>query len=211
MTDYTFDVPADDKAGNRRLLVIAGGAAGLLILGGAGFLLLQGGSSDTSTNVSLPRPNVQHVKPMTTTRHKASAASVKLPVASSVRVGRDPFLALYMAPVAPAASSTGTTTSPTTPTSTTSTTSGTTNTAANQRYTIVLTKITSDPGGAKLFTFKIGTTTKTVLPAQRFGKYGELVVLAYLRNSKGAVTGAVLQVGDDNPIGVPIGVKTSVQ
>ena len=36
-------------------------------------------------------------------------------------------------------------------------------------------------------------------------------MLSYTKSAKGAVTGAVLQVGDDNPILVPIGVKTSVQ
>jgi hypothetical protein len=71
-------------------------------------------------------------------------------------------------------------------------------------------KVTSDKGGAKLYTFMIGKESKTVLPAQRFGKYGELVVLTYVKDKKGAAVGAVLQVGDDNPITVPVGVKTSV-
>ena len=50
----------------------------------------------------------------------------------------------------------------------------------------------------------------TVIPAQRFGKYGELVVLAYTRNAAGTATGVIIQVGDDNPIDIKIGEKVSV-
>ena len=50
----------------------------------------------------------------------------------------------------------------------------------------------------------------TVIPAQRFGKYGEIVVLAYEKNTAGKVTGAIIQVGDDSPIDVMIGETVSV-
>jgi hypothetical protein len=213
MTDHTFDAPAADEPAKRRNLVIAGGAAGLLVLGGAGFLLLNGGSSDTTANVasSLPRP--PQVAKNATTQKKPSAAAIKLPAATSVRVGRDPFLALYVAPVA-AAGSTSTSGSTGTPTTSGSTTTGTTATpsapATGATYALKLVSVKSDPGGAKLFTFTYGTTSKVVLPAQRFGKYGELVVLASVMNSKGAVIGAVVQVGDDNPIEMAIGEKVTV-
>lgn len=218
MTDHTFDAPAADEPAKRRNLVIAGGAAGLLVLGGAGFLLLNGGSSDTTANVasSLPRP--PQVAKNATTQKKPSAAAIKLPAATSVRVGRDPFLALYVAPVAAAAGSTSTSGSTGTPTTSgstsTGTSTGTTATpsapATGATYALKLVSVKSDPGGAKLFTFTYGITSKVVLPAQRFGKYGELVVLASVMNSKGAVIGAVVQVGDDNPIEMAIGEKVTV-
>jgi hypothetical protein len=149
-------------------------------------------------------PKVQPAKTL-----KSKVPLTQLPAASSVKIGRDPFAALYVVSAAagPAAGTpaTGTATGTATPAPSSTDTSG------NARYSIVLTKITTDPGGAKFFTFKIGTTLKEVLPAQRFGKYGELVVLSWVKDKKGAAIGAILQVGDDNPIGVPIGVKTSVQ
>jgi hypothetical protein len=204
MSDNLMASSVDEERGsNKRVLFLAGGAAGVLALGGGGFMLLHHGSSD---NASLALPVVHHAKaaaPAAKAAVRKSTVSVtKLPHASSVKIGRDPFSALYVVPVAAPATAPNTTSTSSTSTSTSSTTS----TAAPARYTIVLTKVTTVPGGAKLFTFKIGTTSKSVLPAQRFGNYGELVVLTYLKNSKGAVTGAVLQVGDDNPIEVPIGV-----
>jgi hypothetical protein len=216
MTDTTFTPPAGESSegSQRKGLVLVGGAVGLLVLAGAGWFLLHGGSNG-NTDYSLPPHKVPAVMQQPTkataakTMQKSSVpATSKLPPASSVKIGRDPFAALYVTPVAPvAAPSTAPSTSPSTPGTTTSAT----DTASNVRYTIVLTKVASDPGGAKLYTFKIGTASKTVLAAQRFGKYGELVVLTYVKSSKGSVIGAVLQVGDDNPIQIPVGVKVSVQ
>jgi hypothetical protein len=214
MTDNTFAAaPAEEAAGSSRKLVLVGGAAAVAVLAGAGWFLLHGGSDSDSAALPVVHraPVVAHNAQVATSTLKSKVATTKLPAASTVKIGRDPFAALYVAPVA-APAGTGTTTS-TAPTGTTTATTPTnpTDTAANARYTIVLTKVTTGSGGAKFFTFKIGTTYKTVIPAQRFGKYGELVVLTWVENSKHAVIGAVLQVGDDNPIGVPIGVKTSVQ
>lgn len=217
MTENTFmDAPEGaEEARSRKPLLIAGAGVGLVALAGAGWFLLRGSSSSDDSALPVPHGKpVSKVAPKTTTAKRVTVKqTVKtLPAASTVKIGRDPFGALYIVPVStgPAAGSTTTTTSgssSTTP-STTTVQPGTTSGAA---YVITLAKVATDPGGAKLFTFTYGTTTKTVLPAQRFGKYGELVVLTYLKNSKGAVTGAVLQVGDDNPITVPVGGKVSVQ
>jgi hypothetical protein len=49
-----------------------------------------------------------------------------------------------------------------------------------------------------------------VIPAQRFGKFGEIVVLATEGNDAGKVVGAVIQVGDDSPLDVKIGESVSV-
>ena len=214
MTDNMFaEAPADGGEGSNRKVVLLGGGVAVAVLAGAGWFLLHGGSSSDPVALTVVHraPVVAHNAQVAKSTLKAKTS--QLPAASSVKIGRDPFAALYVVPAAaaPAAptGTTGTTTAPTT--GTTTPTTSVTDTAANARYTIVLTKVTTGSGGAKFFTFKIGTTYKTVIPAQRFGKYGELVVLTWVENSKHAVIGAVLQVGDDNPIGVPIGVKTSVQ
>jgi hypothetical protein len=213
MTDNTFaEAPADGGEGSNRKVVLMGGGVAVAVLAGAGWFLLHSGSSSDPTALPVVHraPVVAHNAQVTKSTLKRK--TTQLPAASSVKIGRDPFAALYVVPVAAApASTTGTSTTPATGTTTATTPTNPTDTAANARYTIVLTKVTTGSGGAKFFTFKIGTTYKTVIPAQRFGKYGELVVLTWVENSKHAVIGAVLQVGDDNPIGVPIGVKTSVQ
>jgi hypothetical protein len=215
MTDNTFAAPVGDgETGANRKMLLVGGAAAVAVLAGAGWFLLHGGSS--SDNLALPvahgAPVVAHHAQVTKATLKTKVATTKLPAVSSVKIGRDPFAALYVVPAAPAAGS-GSTTTSTAPTTTTTIAPATsaTDTSTNARYTVVLTKVATSPGGGKYFTWKIGTTYKTVIPNQRFGKYGELVVLTWVKNTKGAIIGAVLQVGDDNPIGVPIGVKTSVQ
>jgi hypothetical protein len=213
MTDQTFEAPTSDEPANRRNLVIAGGAAGLLVLAGAGFLLLSGGSSGSTTSVANSLPRAPLVVKSATSPKRATATAIKLPAASAVRVGRDPFLALYVAPVAPAAGSTspsGSTSTTTSGSTSTGSTTPTTAPATGASYALKLVSVKSDPGGAKFFTFTYGTTTKVVLPAQRFGKFGELVVLTYVKDAKGTVLGAVIQVGDDNPIEVPIGAKVTV-
>ncbi|MDX6266236.1 MAG: hypothetical protein QOD70_976 [Frankiales bacterium] len=214
MTDTTLQ-PADDgvDGSNKRTLVLVGGAAGVVILGAAGWFLLHGGNSSDNTAFT---PPVHHVTKQATTGKAPTAVTNKtatLPNVSTVRIGRDPFVALYVPQPAAAAGSTSTsaTSTTTTPTAAPSSGSPTTDTANNLPYALTLVSIMSDPGGAKYFTFKVDKATKTVLPAQRFGKYGELVVLTYVKNSKGAVTGAVLQVGDDNPVTIAVGTKISVQ
>jgi hypothetical protein len=210
MTENTMAVAADDESGGKRKLIVAGGAVGLVVLGAAGYMLLNGGGSSNDAGFTLPVHHVQAPKSSTTLKSHVPAVR-SLPAASQVRIGRDPFNALYVVPVAPPAGTSGSSTGTpaTTPSgSPTAGTGATTPTAA--RYVLVLKTVTRDPGGAYLFNFTVDGTPKTVLPAQRFGKYGELVVLTYVKSSKGAVTGAVVQVGDDSPIQVPLGVKVSV-
>jgi hypothetical protein len=216
MTEMSYDAP-DTNGESRKPVVVAGAAVAALALVGAGWFLLHGGGSSSTASSSFVVPHhAATVKKAATVAKtpKSTVPVTNLPAASTVKIGRDPFAALYVLPADPAAgTSTSTTSSSTsaTPSPTTTSAASTTDTAANPRYSIVLSKVTTDPGGAKVSTFTIGTTSKTVLPAQRFGKYGELVVLTYVKNSKGAVSGAVLQVGDDNPIEIPIGAKISVQ
>ncbi|MCW2671712.1 MAG: hypothetical protein JWP14_301 [Frankiales bacterium] len=217
MTENSFTALAEDveEAPSRKPLLLVGAATGVAVLAGAGWFLLHGGSS-SNTSYALPVPHHAALaagKPAKVTSKSNVPTTNKLPAASPIKIGRDPFLALYVVPASAPATSTTTGTSPTGTTTAGSTTTGTTATGATTpttRYVLVLKGVTRDPGGARLFTFTVDGASKTVLPAQRFGKYGELVVLATVTNSKGAVTGAVVQVGDDSPIAVPIGAKVSV-
>jgi hypothetical protein len=209
MTENTFTaLDADGDGQSKRTVVLAAGVAGALALGAAGYFLVLGGGSSDDAAATAP---IMKRNPISRSVAKAPAKAVakplaKVPQVSTVRLGRDPFKALYVVPAAaPAAAPT---TAPATTTTGTTTTPGTT--TGTKSYPLTLVKVTSDPGGAKLFTFSVDGVSKTVLPAQRFGKYGELVVLTYTKNSKGAVSGAVVQVGDDNPVELPIGGKISV-
>ena len=100
----------ESESGSRRTLLALGGLAALLVAGGAAFFLLSGGE-ETSEDVAF----------VPTTARPAAAAPApkvaKLPVATTVPLGRNPFKALY---VQPAAASTSTDAAPvaTTPVST---------------------------------------------------------------------------------------------
>jgi hypothetical protein len=215
MTDNMFaSAPEAEEQGSRRKLpILLGGAVGLAVLAGGGWMLLHGGSSTEDTAFVAPHHAPVAKKAVAKKATSKSTAHVTvLPAASSVKIGRDPFAALYVVPSGAGATGATGSTAPagTSTTPTTTTTAAQPGTTTGSRYALTLTKVTTNPGGAKLFTFKYGTASKTVLPAQRFGKYGELVVLTYVKNSKGAIIGAVLQVGDDNPIEVLTGQKVTV-
>ena len=123
MTESPFPFGATDdatvleepaEAGSRRNVLLLGGLAAVLLAGGTFFLL--GGDEEVVDDFAAP------------TRAKrppaAAAASpkpAKLPVATKVPIGRNPFKALYVAPVAAAAAPVGASTvgaSPVAPTST---------------------------------------------------------------------------------------------
>lgn len=205
---------ANETAGgrSRRTVVVAGGLAAALVLGAGGFFLLRGGSSsdDVATGAV---PHV--VKPVTKKAAprkavKASKPVVKVPAVSSVPIGRDPFHAQYVLPVeAPPAAAPATTTTTTTPTSGQA---GTDTPTATAPYSLTLVKITGGAhNSAFVFTWKVGGTTRNVLAAQRFGRYGELVTLTAVKSNSGKVIGAVVQVGDDEPLGVKVGERITVK
>ena len=100
----------ESESGSRRNLLALGGLAALLVAGGAAFFLLSGGDETSEDVAFVP----------TTVRPAAAAPApkvAKLPVATKVPLGRNPFKALY---VQPAAASTSTDAAPvaTTPVST---------------------------------------------------------------------------------------------
>jgi len=291
----------EGTSGHRRSIVVAAGLAGVLALGAGAYFLLSGSPADPVTSVALYRPPVHRVIPP---RHTAAAPaptkaapSAQLPTASVEHLGRNPFRALYVQPVAVTStapssgtgtsagtgsagtgatgagstgrgsngtgsggtgstgtSSTGTGSTGSTGTGSTGTGSSTggstgtgstgststgspstgskgkdanvpsgtstggsstgtpppSTTAGTASYPLMLMSISRPSPEARYFGFTLSGVRKVVLPGQRFGKYGELVVLAYTRTSDGTATGALVQVGDDSPIDVRIGEKVMV-
>lgn len=211
----TFDAPVDDESTDKRKVVALGAVAALLLAGGGWYFLNGSGSDDIAMGVpaagvvkpAAVRPAVKPVAKAAPKKTAVKPTSV-LPVASNVKLGRDPFKALYVVPVAAPAKPAATTT-----TGTTSTTSGTAagTPVSTPSYALQLVSITSPRNSDPFFVFSYGGVKKTVVAAQKFGKYGELVTLNYIKNSKGTPTAALLQVGDDDPVVIRIGEKLTVQ
>ena len=206
---------------NRTKFLIGGGVAAALVVAAGGYFLLgSGGSSDEEAFLA-----PHHAVKAVAAAPKKVATAKKLPAPYKAQLGRDPFKALYVVPVA-AVVTTGTTT-PTTTTTTGSTTTtgtgtgtgsttptttgtGTGTTPTSTRYTLKLVSISKPSPEVRFTTWKVGTDSKTVIPAQRFGKYGEIVVLAFSKNASGVVDKAIIQVGDDSPMDVGIGESVSI-
>ncbi|MCU1673716.1 MAG: hypothetical protein JWN77_1829 [Frankiales bacterium] len=201
----------DDGAdANRTKLVVAGGAVAALVLGAGAYLFL-GGGGDTEEAAFVP---IKRAPRPVAAAPKAVTPAKKLPTAYKEQIGRDPFKALYVVPVAaPAAAAPPAAPAALTTTTTGSTTTGTGTTPVapvTKRYTLKLVSISKPSPEVRFTTWTVDGEKKTVLPAQRFGKYGELVVLAFSKNAQGVVDKAVLQVGDDSPIEVKVGESNSV-
>jgi hypothetical protein len=207
---------SDEGEHNRKAVFVAGGvAAGLVLLAG-GWFMFGGSGGDSATNLGAITPGVK--RPAAAAPATVAKAAKKLPTAYTARLGRDPFKALYVvpaaAPVTTATTPTGTTTTTgTSPTGTTTGTTGTTPTSTTPtagRYTVKLVAISKPSPEVRTATWTVDGAKVVVIPAQRFGKFGEIVVLAYSQNATGAVDGAIIQVGDDSPMDVRIGESVSV-
>src|SRR4051794_11340197 len=208
--------PFDDAEGsrNKRALLVVGGVVGALVVAAGGFLLLGGGGESSDSALVVPHTTHQAPAPV---KPAKKAVAKKLPATYHEQIGRDPFKALYVVPVAaPAGAAPAPSSAPAVigGGDTSSSTPGTGTTPvvpAAKPYPVKLVSISSAPGSdARFSTWLVDGTKTTVLPAQRFGTNGELVVLAFGKNAKGAVTEAILQVGDDTPISVPIGQTNNV-
>lgn len=224
MTDNTLmpQQGAAEGGTSRTTLLVAGGLVGLVVLGGGGFLLLSGGSDDadltgapvvqrtTTGKTTTTKTTVPARKPAT---KPAAAKPGVVPAKSTVRIGVDPFKPRFepppvvqTQPSAPPASGGST------PVTGGTTTGGATpGLVTGQAYALTLKRIEGSGNNARVYTFVVDGTTKQVVAAQRFGKYGELVVLGYIYNSKGVATHALLQVGDDEPFEMRIGSTAQVQ
>jgi hypothetical protein len=212
MTQTTLEVaPAvETSSSSSRNLLLVGGLVAVLALGGGGYVLLSGGSPDLATG-----PVPTHHKPLVRTVAAKKVTPSKqqttvVPAVSTVPVGRDPFHALYIAAPATSASAQGSSATGTSGSSTTI--PGSTAPVATAPYVLTLVRVTGGTNGtAPIFTWNVGGTSKQVLAAQKFGKYGELVTLTYVKSSTNKVLGAVVQVGDDEPIAVKLGEKITVK
>jgi hypothetical protein len=218
----------DDSQRNRKAALVAGGVAVALVLGAGGWFLLGGGGDTTSNAAFVPGAVTPRAAGHAASKPATSAVK-QLPAPYKAQLGRDPFKALYVVPAA-APAGTGTTTTGTGSTatgttagtgSTTPTTTGTGTTTpatvgsgttkpTTTRYTLKLVSISKPSPEVRFTTWVVGGTNKTVIPAQKFGKYGELVVLAFGKNAAGVVDKAIIQVGDDSPIDVTVGESVSV-
>ena len=104
---------AQEDGGNRKAVIALGALAGIVLAGGAFFFLSGGDETEDFEPVARsPRVAAPAASP-------AAVAAVTLPGKSTLQLGRNPFRALYVEPVAAAAPATGTT--PTTPTDGTTT------------------------------------------------------------------------------------------
>jgi hypothetical protein len=206
---------AEDAPDNKRNLVLVAAAAAVAVLFLGWFLFLRGGSDPAMTGFPhAPRAaGVAAQKPAV-----KAVTSKKLPTAYKAEIGRAPVKALYVVPVVATDSNvTPVATTPVAPSAapassgSTSNSTSTTTTPTTTHYALKLISV-SKPSGSEVqfFTWSVAGKRTVVIPAQRFGKYGELVVLAYEHNAAGTVTGAVIQVGDDTPIDVSIGETISV-
>ena len=213
--DSAVDLDAEEASGrNRKLVLAAGGVVGALVLGLGGYFLLGSGGSTPTAFVPVARPHV--VAPQGPVSKPVVKPARQLPTAYKAALGRDPFKAQYVVPAVSevpaqgAAPATVVAAPPQTTTSTSSTSSGSSVPDATAPYPLKLVSISKTSADSRATTWLVDGEKKTVLPAQRFGHSGEIVVLAFSKNAAGAVTKAIIQVGDDSPLDVAIGERVSV-
>lgn len=176
---------------NRKKLMIVGAALAVLVLAIVGFFLLKGGGSSASDSGFVVRHHPKAAAPA------AQAPVVKLPRHVSAPVGRDPFKALYVAPVAaPKSGSTSTSSTPTTSTTTTSGGSTTTNQAASYHPVWVQMRAVSSTSA----TFDVGYSNGKTLKAIRFSGVKPLHTFATDFELLSIHSGiATLKYGDGSP------------
>jgi hypothetical protein len=211
MTENSFldampaaDEPSGDS--NRRALVLGGSVLAVAALGFGGYTLL-GGSSRTPTPTPALGLHSFGTTPVTTHAVAKTPAKVQVvPVVSKQRIGKDPFLALYVVPAAAAPSTTSpTTTVPTsTSTNTTPTTTTTTPTVVKPvNHTLKLTRVYGS-GKDQTAVFAIDGRTQLAKVGSVFGPTAELKLLNVGQDAKGHWV-ATLQVGDGQPFDALMG------
>ena len=223
----------ESESGSRRNLLALGGLAALLVAGGAAFFLLSGGD-ETSEDVAFVPPARTAVTAPAVIVPKA----VKLPVATNIPLGRNPFKALYVQPAAaPAdAAPTGPATAPApaggpaiilvTPTAPTGGTSpgsapfpGPTDGGAGPapgtppvavQHDLVLRRVSGD-GDALSAAFTIDGKATSAKVGETFGPTSEIKLLSLQEGPQPGRWTAVLQVGDAAPFDVVIGESVRVR
>jgi hypothetical protein len=207
------EAPAAGASTSRRTVLVAGGVAAALALGGAGYFLLSGGS-DSSDEALAPSALPHRVAQPAVKRGTKPAVkpAVKVPVTSTVPLGRDPFHALYLQPaLSGAVPATGGSTTSTPPLSSPTTSGGSSTpsqptqptTTAPKYYKLVLTRVYGS-GKDTTGVFSVGGKSMVAKVGSIFGPTGELRLVSLSQNAKGVWT-ATLQVGDSEPVDVAKG------
>ncbi|MGB8649504.1 MAG: hypothetical protein WCD35_02460 [Mycobacteriales bacterium] len=196
---------ADEPTGTKRTALVAGGLAAAVALAGGGYFLLSGGSSDpvSSGPVALPKPAAVQPAAKAAAKKPAAAKPATLPNTSTVRLGRDPFKALYVQPAAAPAAATTTTPTSTQPASTTTTPTTTPAKPVATTYPMRLVSVYGSGAGSTAV-FSVAGKQQTAKPGSVFGRTAELKLLSLQQNAKGVWT-AVVQVGDGDPFDAPTG------
>jgi hypothetical protein len=221
---FPFGAPAESEpftveeegGDNRKPLLLVSGLVGALVLGASAFLFLGGSDADDELALGVPPA----VPPVAAAPAEPEAVAV-IPAASTEQVGRNPFKARYIAPVeapppaeAPAVQAPPAPQPAPQPVQLTIQQAPAPAPAAEPEpaeYPLTLVSVSEPQPQARTITWKIDDKELEVLPGQRFGKYGELVVLAYSTNEDGTeILGVIIQVGDASPFDVQLGQTVNV-
>lgn len=204
--------PLDDYAedGGRKPLLLVGGLVGALVLGASAFLFL--GGDDAEEELAVP------IRPPATAAPLAEPEGITVvPAASTEQLGRNPFKARYVEPVAAPAPAEAPAPAPVAAPPPPAVNLVIQQAApapapaeqqAPAEYPITLKSVEPTGPSGITYTWVIDEKEISVFQAQRFGKYGELVVLALESAEDGPR--AVLQVGDATPIRVKVGETVNV-
>jgi hypothetical protein len=202
-----------ETGGGRKPLLLVGGLVGALVLGAGAFFLLGGGGTDDEFALGVPAS----LPPAASVPAAEPEAIGVIPAASTESVGRNPFKARYIAPVAAPAPAEAPVVTPSAlplppppaPVLVTVQQPPPAPAPAPEQppatYPLTLVAVSEPQPEARFVTWTFEGTEIKVLPGQRFGKYGELVVLAFIQNAEGAVDGVILQVGDASPFDAKVG------
>ena len=231
MSEFPFSpeaestTPDSTEGRDKRAVLLVGGL--LAVLAAGGFLLLGGGDGDelptASSVVRAPR-STSTATPATT-----PSASTVLPAKAEQPQGRNPFAvdpdyqAAAVTPVVdPAVEAAGAGTGVTPTATPTALPGGATTTAAPTTaapttpapadpatsYLLTLRRVDGAAGEDRSLVWLVDGTRQRVVPLQRFGRVGELVVLKVKDGAAGSL--ALLQVGDAEPRYVAVGATVEV-
>ncbi|MCU1589869.1 MAG: hypothetical protein JWP11_1125 [Frankiales bacterium] len=202
-----YDEPTRD---NRKTIAL--GAVAALVLGAGAFFFLGGGGDETEEAFTAPvrSPRVAAAKA------PATKPVVKLPVASQVQLGRNPFRALYVEPAEPVADGGASVVDPAAPAGPTGTpvvvtAGGTTSQPPTSGappkpvlHKVVLMRVYGE-GNDRTAVFSIDGRQQIAKVGAVFGPTAELLLLSVQQGPADAQWTAVLQVGDGDPFDIVTG------
>lgn len=215
-SSFPFEQPAQpgpfanelDSEQGRRPRLLVGGLVAALVLGAGGYAFLGGGSGVDDLG-----PTSRSALAVAAPAAEAPA-SAHVPAPSEEQYGRNPFKARYVEPVAAPAPPPPP--APVAPPVVPLQVNVQVPPQASEEpkpseYPLKLVSISEPKPEVRDIVWEFDDKTLNVLPGQRFGKYGELVVLAYATNEDASeIQGAILQVGDASPFAVKLGETVKV-